>query len=191
MITIKVQRDGYLPKGSISAFASRDVHFPYGLFMDYSEKEIEFARELLEVVDFGEYPCNNNQFFSTLMLWLKYFKPSHFTSVKDLEENEPKNGRGKKNNVWAYPELALLPGHQSKLMDMWSVLNRYDDVNIVTLSEYMIRKSQILVVDTKNEFYIGRENIKIFEVYPNEDEENDLSDLIEVDFSVPNEFTII
>ena len=81
MITIKIQRDGYLPKGSTSAFASRDVHFPYGLFMQHSEEEIEFARDLLRAVDFGEYPCNNNQFFSTLLLWLYFFKPKHFTSI--------------------------------------------------------------------------------------------------------------
>ena len=190
MITIKIQRDGNLPKGSVSAFPSRDVHFPYGLFMEYRKEEISFAKDLLREIDFAEYACNNNQFFSTLMLYLHFFKPSHLESVLELSSETPNRGREDKVLVWAYPELALLPGHQSKLMDMFSVLNRYKDVNVVTLSEYMVRKSQVLVMDKKSPFFLSMDEIKLYEIYGSKDE-NSLEELIEVDFSVPDAFTII
>jgi hypothetical protein len=170
MIKITISRNGMLAGSSI--IPTKDVHNPYFLFgaecteenQALLDQHLQDAKTLYRKV-YGKSNMGGviPEFtLRTLLLW------------QDMRFNDP----------ISYPETACIPGVQSFLMCLFVVMQRANpdkDLEIITVSEYMVRMSQLLV--TSGELSV--DDIEIFDMSTEGLTPENIS------FQIPDEFTIV
>lgn len=89
----------------------------------------------------------------------------------------------------SYPEIGCIPGIQSFLMVLFAVMNKHNpekELVIHTISEYMVRMSQLLVVHD----IINKEDIQIYDTAPEDDDYSDVQPA-KLEHALPDDFAAI
>lgn len=168
MIKITVSRNGML-KGT-SIVPTRDVHNVYFLFgtecsednQELFSKRMDEANALYKKVRGTDHKGGvmPEYCLRTLLLW------QHLNF----------------NTAISYPETALIPGVQSYLMCLFVVMQRANpdkDLEIITVSEYIIRMGQLLVAAGE----IASDEVQVYDTQPDGEPEK-------MNFQIPDEFTL-
>lgn len=168
MIKLTISRNGMLAGTSI--IPTRDVHNPYFLFgselaEDNQAKLGEYITQAKELYAKVHSPSMGGVIpeftLRTILLW----QSMHY------------------NGPLAYPETACIPGVQSFLMCLFTIIQRANpdaDIEIITVSEYMVRMSQLLISSGE----LSADSIQVFDTSPDQTPEN-------ISFQIPDDFTIL
>lgn len=126
MIKIIVQRSGHIRGASI--IATRDAHNPYFLF------------------DYGQ-DAENIKLFSECLEKTSYYEKTHTGLFPEYTVRTILVAMKWKRPEISYPEVGLIPSMQSVLMELFFELAKATgkDWTIHTVSEYMVRQSQVMV----------------------------------------------
>lgn len=169
MIKITISRNGMLSGTSI--IPTRNVHNVYFLFGSECTDENQdlLADRMKEANDIYDKVRSNSTkggvipdySLRTLLLW------QHINFKSPI----------------SYPETACIPGVQSFLMCLFVAMQRANpdkDLEIITVSEYIVRMSQLLVVAG----VLSPDEIEIYDT-PLDDKPAKMS------FQIPDKFTIV